>query len=266
MTIFYYTATGNSLTVAKAFGGRLISIPQIDHEESLRFTDDAIGIIFPVFHFTAPRRVQVFIRRAHFDTDYLFLIANYGNLPAGAAARVQEIAEAAGHHPAYVNQIVMLDNAIDFFDMDEQRAVLPGKDVPGQITKLLDDVNNRRRRRATATSQEAEATKMNGMNEETVNVTLAQTYTVSDDCVLCGTCAKVCPAGNISVTDKVVFYDRCECCLACIHNCPQKAIHHPNEKSGARWRNPEIKLSEIIASNQQHDHEPAKSSLMPEIQ
>jgi len=29
MTVFYFTSTGNSLTVAKAIGGELISIPQV---------------------------------------------------------------------------------------------------------------------------------------------------------------------------------------------------------------------------------------------
>ncbi|ERL06211.1 4Fe-4S binding protein [Olsenella profusa] len=45
-------------------------------------------------------------------------------------------------------------------------------------------------------------------------------YTVSDDCILCGTCARVCPANNIVVGDTVEFSDHCEVCYACLHNCP----------------------------------------------
>lgn len=249
MKVFYYTATGNSLSVAKAIGGELISIPQVDRTEDLVFSDEAIGIVFPVYHFTAPRRVQDFIRRARLDTPYLFLIGTYGNMAAGALDRVQTIAEEAGHRPSYVNQIVMLDNAVDYFDIDEQRASLPGKKIPEHLAQIYDDIIHRRVLRASATDRDREATLWNGKNEENVNVTLAKTYIIDDTCVLCGTCAKVCPAGNVTVTDRVEFAERCECCFACLHNCPVGAIHVPTEKSGARWRNPNVSLAEIVRSN-----------------
>lgn len=254
MKIFYYTATGNSLSVAKALGGELISIPQVDRPENLEFHDEAIGIVFPVFHFTAPKRVQDFIRKARFDTDYFFLIATYGNMAAGAAERVQQIAEEAGHHPAYVNQIVMLDNALDFFDMEQQKESLPEKQVELHLAQIVDDIKNRAHRRAMATDDERTATRMNGMNEERVNHSLVEKYSIDNSCVLCGTCARVCPAGNISVSDSVRFADRCECCFACIHNCPRQAIHLMGEKSGARWRNPAVSLEEIISSNAQSSY------------
>ena len=36
MTILYFTATGNSLAVAKRLGGTLLSIPQLIREDDLR--------------------------------------------------------------------------------------------------------------------------------------------------------------------------------------------------------------------------------------
>jgi Fe-S-cluster-containing hydrogenase component 2 len=60
----------------------------------------------------------------------------------------------------------------------------------------------------------------------------------------------VCPANNISVDDGGVrFGDRCEVCYACIHNCPQGALHHPHERSAVRFRNERVKLKEIIDAN-----------------
>ncbi|CAG4707272.1 Uncharacterised protein (plasmid) [Enterococcus faecalis] len=43
MTILYFTATGNSLYVAKRLGGKLISIPQMIKENKYEFSDERIG-------------------------------------------------------------------------------------------------------------------------------------------------------------------------------------------------------------------------------
>ncbi|MCR4962480.1 MAG: EFR1 family ferrodoxin [Firmicutes bacterium] len=78
----------------------------------------------------------------------------------------------------------------------------------------------------------------------------AQGYLVNDSCTQCGICAKVCPADNITVTDKVRFSDRCEVCYACLHNCPQNAIHLRKEASPVRFRNEHISLKDIIEANE----------------
>ena len=58
MTIFYYTATGNSLAVVKHIGGTPISIPQIVDADDLHYKDDAIGIVFPL-HWWSPNALHM---------------------------------------------------------------------------------------------------------------------------------------------------------------------------------------------------------------
>ena len=55
MKTFYFSATGNSLSVAKRIGGELISIPQIINSEDKTVKDDVIGIVFPIYSLNFPR-------------------------------------------------------------------------------------------------------------------------------------------------------------------------------------------------------------------
>jgi len=62
-------------------------------------------------------------------------------------------------------------------------------------------------------------------------------------------CERVCPVDNIKVDKKPVFMNNCQQCLACAHNCPQRAISVKKEKSKARFINQNIILKEIIDAN-----------------
>ena len=49
----------------------------------------------------------------------------------------------------------------------------------------------------------------------------------TDKCIGCGKCAKLCPLNNITVEDKKpVWNNHCTHCMACIGNCPTKAIEY----------------------------------------
>ena len=61
MKIFYFTATGNSLAVAKKIGGELISISQARNEQIKEYKDDVIGFVFPTFGCTVPKIVKEFM-------------------------------------------------------------------------------------------------------------------------------------------------------------------------------------------------------------
>ncbi len=70
MKTFYFTATGNSLHVAKKIGGELLSIPRMLKEKRFKFEDEAVGFVYPCYGFGLPRLVEEFILKSEFKADY----------------------------------------------------------------------------------------------------------------------------------------------------------------------------------------------------
>ena len=96
MTIFYFTATGNSLSVAKQISGTLISIPQVVDSDNQHYKDDVIGIVFPIFALSTPKIVRRFLEKVRFEADYTFAIGTYGNMPGSAMMSLYKTSQKRG--------------------------------------------------------------------------------------------------------------------------------------------------------------------------
>lgn len=150
MTIFYFTSTGNCLAVAKKIGGNLVSIPQVIDSPDLHFKDNVIGLIFPVYGFGMPKMVRKFLEKATWKADYSFAIGTYGNLPGAAMADVQKSAKRHGQHFDYTESLLMVDNYLPGFDMNDQIAKLPEKHIDENLSRIIVDIQNRRTFNAAA--------------------------------------------------------------------------------------------------------------------
>lgn len=252
MTVCYFTASGNCLYVAKRIGGTLLSIPQFMKQDSIEITDDAVGIVAPVYAVEMPMMVKEFLIKAKIKTDYFFFVYTYGSGYAEAFAHVELVCREKGLKLSYINAIQMVDNYLPGFEMQNQIDTLPKKNVEGQIEKLLSDIADRSETpvKIGAVNKAQMAMYQRMLAKRILRKDTAWEYIVNDNCTCCGICAKVCPADNITVTDKVHFANKCEVCYACLHNCPQNAIHMKNERSAVRFRNEHITLKDIILANE----------------
>lgn len=248
--VFYFTATGNNLYVARHFVEKPLSIPQLMKEYehgSMHFEADEIGIVYPIYWQKPPLMVQEFIRKATFTCDYFFGILTYGCNCDDAPKHFKNLCKENGISPDYVNAIIMVDNWLPGFDMNRQMAIDSTKHVDDQIAQVARDLDKQ-----MAFSRRSVPNFEHGPN---FPVEARDQFTINDDCVGCDICTKVCPWNNYRlVEDKAVASGNCEYCLACIQNCPQKSIEltagEVNPK--ARYRNPNISLTEIIESNNQN--------------
>lgn len=252
MTICYFTASGNCLYVARQIGGKLLSIPQLMRQGEIIIEDEAVGIVSPVYAVEMPMMVKDFLVKAKIRTRYFFFIYTYGMGYAEAFAHVRQACDAVQLKLSYINAIRMVDNYLPGFEMQHQIDTLPQKDVNGQIQQVCQDISQRKETEVKVSLKTKAQMNLykKMLADRILTRDTAKDYIVNDSCIHCGICAKVCPADNITVTeDQVIFADRCEVCYACLHNCPQNALHMKEEKSSVRFRNEHISLSDIIKAN-----------------
>ena len=75
--LFYFTATGNSLSVAKEIEAQPVSIAQAIHDEDKVYWADSIGIVCPVFGHGMLELVKEFLKGSQFETDYFYILLTY---------------------------------------------------------------------------------------------------------------------------------------------------------------------------------------------
>jgi ferredoxin len=253
MKILYFTSTGNCLYIAQRLGGELLSIPQLQKGGVFEITDDIVGIICPIYGYNMPHLVKHYLENVTIKAEYIFAIMTFGSRSMAALTQMKKLLGKRGVQLHYSNEVKMVDNYLPGYDITDQLKIHTDESIELKINDIVNDIkeqkhfleNHSRFQKFTSRVFSVYTTKeiINGMGKK---------FIVNDLCNSCGTCRKVCPMGNISGTGKPEYQNNCEFCLACIHLCPKNAIHLRNEKSGKRFINPHIKLSEIINSNKQN--------------
>ena len=267
--IFYFTGTGNSLYIARQLAEEnteLLSIPQMVKQGKYEFEADEIGIVYPIYGHMPPNMVRRFIQKANLKADYLFAVLTYGNRKCNAVEIWDEVSRQAGKRFDYIGTIIMVDNWLPNFDMNEQMKI--DKHIPGNLQKITADINGGRHWHEPVTEEERQQhqgfMQRSGLDPEVgFLIKSEKSFTVTDACIDCGICTYVCPRGNYELTSRgAKMSGDCEFCFACIQNCPQKAIQFRKSEDGsfpdgteknpnARYRNEHISLMDLKLANNQ---------------
>lgn len=267
--VLYFTGTGNCLYVARQLAGKegeILSIPQLMRKKQFEIEADEIGLVYPIYGHMPPYMVREFIKKAQLKAEYKFAVLTYGMRKCNAVEIWDGISRKAGNVFDYIGTIVMVDNWLPNFDMNDQMKI--DKHIPENLAKITSDLSNRRRWHEPVTQEEREQHEgfmnLSGLDPEVGFLMKAdRSFRVTDDCIHCGICTYVCPRGNYELTGQgVKMQGDCEFCFACIQNCPQRAIQFKKNEDGtwpdgseknpnARYRNENVSLMELKLANNQ---------------
>lgn len=253
--IFYFSATGNSLYTAKKISEYIgeplmnISTAKNDNMQVELAPNETVGFVFPLYAWSATKMVLDFAKSIDTNGHYTFAVATYGQ----NIGRFDRFFEQAGIRLNSAYSLNMPNNYIMIWDKMKQERCLAEADK--RIVEICESIYQRQEvtdiqcvlnGNPVSEAQVGFAPEMNAMWSQTVSD--VSDFYVTDDCIGCGTCEKVCNGRTIRLAGgKPVWGDDCTKCLACLHLCPKQAIQFGQYTVGSgRYKNPNIKVSELM--------------------
>lgn len=258
--IYYFSGTGNSLAVAKGLAKaleglvELLPITGYEEEQCVEIDTDLLGLVFPVYFFSTPDIVKVFLKKLVFKSDpYIFAVATCNAQPGHSLYSLKRMLKLKGKLLAAGFTIDMPGNAIvgkvDMTNPPEVQKdrLIKAKTKLSKIVKVITE-----RRSGVIEGCNNLKTKVQSILLKAFLKNLyrpAKRFYAESNCNHCGTCVKVCPLNNINLDlgKRPIWGSHCEVCLACFHWCPQQAINIEKYTIGKkRFHNPEITIEEMM--------------------
>ncbi|GHV54078.1 4Fe-4S ferredoxin [Spirochaetia bacterium] len=251
--IYYFSGTGNTYWSAKKLAERIgdaviVPISREIKQPDVRIEADAAVFMFPAYAYGIPVMVGRFLERAEIHAGYLAALVSYGSSPGGALAEASRILGRKKMTLNYGGRIPAVENYIPIFGAQEaelrsRRIAMQAEATEQAAAAIVSRVNNR-----VPTFK-----PFAGFVSALFHIgcpRMGRLFRVTADCNACGFCARICPAGAISMTKEgPVFQKRCEQCQACLNFCPQKAITFGRLKQDTeRYHHPEVAAGELFGT------------------
>jgi ferredoxin len=255
-TIYYFTATGNSLQTAKQLQTQLENttlkpMTQPPPTQPIGGTTESIGFVFPTYFFGLPRIVKRFIQNLTIKPDtYIFAVITHGGGPYNALGHLNETLQKKNAALSYGQLVQMPGNYIVRYGPEtSEENEETRKQAQQTINAAAQTIQNHTRKPITE-DHKLLSKAVNKVIYINIKGFDKKFYSTSD-CVGCGLCSEICPVQNIKLeAHHPVWQHNCERCMACIQWCPTEAIQYGKKTADrSRYHNPTITAKEIINGN-----------------
>jgi ferredoxin/flavodoxin len=254
--IFYFSGTGNSLKLARDIAGTIGNTDIVFMEDGFPANQhyDRVGFVFPCYAGGAPKIVLDFIHRLNLKaispSAYFFVVVSCNAWGGNSAHMINSLLVKKGFHLHYANAVPTVGNYIAKYHPEKSF-------IDNSLERTLQEANIKSAEIAGAIREKKILSPEKWSLRKAVfykagNVyfrIMAKKLAITDKCINCGVCVKICPANNICAgKGKPVFRNKnCAQCMACLQWCPQKAIECGDLTAARnRYHHPDISLQDMI--------------------
>ena len=254
-TIFYFSGTGNSLWAARQVAGglgnaELVSMFDVERIRG-KISSEVVGLAFPVHIWGVPGPVVDFVKALpDLSAEYVFAIATNGGQVSNTLVQLKRIMRERGLPLAAGFDITLPSNYIPWGG-------------PGPKEKQDDRFERAREKLAAIAALVKERENIpvekgplwqrilfSGFYKMSFPQVprMDRQFLADGKCTHCEVCRKVCPAGNITMSDgRPVWNHHCVQCFACLQWCPPEAIQYGKKTPRyERYHHPEITLKDVL--------------------
>lgn len=247
--IFCFSGTGNCLDLAKniahGLGGADIvmmrSAPAVtDVQEAKR-----VGFVFPCYGGGAPADALTYAKTIRVSPEaYTFGVSQSASYPGTGLAALNAIVPLR-----YWKTVTHQCSCIWLFP---HRLMVPPLS-PEKAQKRSETLARQIAQDILAGKQSPKAPPKNALNAAEnkawplIAKKKAAAFRVSESCIVCGQCVRLCPRGNIRLENgRAVIGTNCIQCLGCLQYCPQGAISIGKiTDKREHYHNPNIRAEEL---------------------
>ena len=239
--IVYFTGTGNSRYVARAFAEALPD-ELYDSFDCIRQKRPAVlhsekpwVFCAPTYAWQLPHLFEKFIRNGTFTgSKDAYFAMTCGDDIGHVSVLLAKLCKQKGWNYRGVLEVVMPENYVAMFSVPK----------PATQKKIIDNAAPSIHKGIDCLQQGIDFPTYQSNIEKKLKTFLinplfytlcvkAKDFYATDACVGCGKCAKVCVCNNITMQDgKPVWGADCTHCMACICRCPEEAIEYGNKSQG----------------------------------
>ena len=241
--ILFFSGTGNGKYIANRIAAvtsdEVVSInDKMKNKDTQEIeVNGKLVFVLPTYAWRIPRVVREWILSTAFKgVENVWFVMSCGGEIGNAAKYNKELCEQKNFVYKGTAQIVMPDNYILMFKLPEekklQEIVEKANPIIADIAKQIVDNKEFAKPRNNLYDR-----FMSGpVNSMFYSMYVkADKFKVSDKCIGCGKCAKMCPLNNICMQDgKPTWGKDCTQCMACISYCPVEAIDYGKKTVGKR--------------------------------
>ena len=254
-TIYYFSATGNSLEITRQISKELDSctiksMTKPPTKELVGGPDDIIGFVFPVYYLGMPSLVEQFVEKLNIlPGTYCFGVSNFARFKGNALGMLEKILQKKGNNLAYAEEIKMPTNYIVSYpplNPDKLEEILKTSRI-----KVANTAKNISKNAKKPVSMNILSRILTGNLNRILYKNISnwdEKFVSNNKCTCCEQCAEICPVNNIKIENcHPVWQHHCERCLRCIQWCPNEAIQYGKETiARGRYHHPNVTAENFI--------------------